>query len=227
MRKLVQVLMLFATLIAFTVAAPADKAEARMHGSFSGAVIIGSPFIYDPFWDPWYDPWYRPAYPYYYAPPANYGFLKTKVEPKDTEVWVDGQVFGVADDFDSFFHALKLPLGVHRAQFKLEGYKTFAVSFTVTPDDTTTIKHKMTPATGAARGEEVGRLIIRTDPTGADVYIDGQHSFVSGRKAENLELASGRHQIRVTKEGYNDYVADTVISDGGEVNMDVELKEAE
>jgi hypothetical protein len=227
MRKVAQVLILFATVMAFTAIAPAAKAEAGMHGSLGGSVIIGSPYIYDPFWDPWYDPWYRPAYPYYYAPPANYGFLKTKIEPKDTEVWVDGQWFGVADDFGSVFHPLKLPLGIHKAQFKLEGYKTFTVSFTVTPDDTTTVKHKMTPVTGAAQVEEAGRLIIRTDPTGADVYIDGQHSFVSGAKAKNLELASGRHQVRVMKEGYNDYVADTVISDGGEVNMDVELQEAE
>jgi len=139
------------------VAAFASVSEARGgHGGHfrgRGSVHIGG------YYDPWYDPfYYNPMYPqyppagYYYVQPPDYGYLKTSVEPNAAEVLVDGKLFGHVEDFDGPVNHLKLPLGVHEVQFRMPGYRSYTVNFTVTPGDTTEVRYDLTALPGDSGG---------------------------------------------------------------------------
>jgi hypothetical protein len=220
MKMLGKFVLIFSLAALFTGTCP-------LHSQARTDVFIGGSVGFAPYYwyDPWYDPWYGPGYhPYYY--PSNFGYLRTNVEPDKAEVWVDDKYFGITDDFDGWFYNLKLPLGVHKVQFRLKGYRTYTVNFTVTPDDTTTIDRKLEPlAEGEVDQGDYGSLVIRPSQPGTDIYIDGQKYPSSGKTEETINLLSGRHEIRITKEGYTDFVATALIAPGSTVNLDAELKE--
>jgi len=152
MRKLVKALLgMLTVLLVLTAFSP--LAEAHRH--FRGGVIIG------PVYDPWYDPWYGPGYPYYpygYPPRYNYrsdyGYLWTQIEPNKAEVWVDGDYFGLVKEFDGPVRHLLLPIGRHKVEFRLKGYRTFKTSVHISPDGTTSVEYDLVPLAKGETGTE-------------------------------------------------------------------------
>ena len=136
-------------LAAFMLVAAAAPAlsEAHGHGHVSiGAGVYIGPGWYGPYYSPWYDPWYGPGY---YYPPGDYypedGFLQTTIGPDTAEVWVDGKYFGSARDFDGAAGSLRLWPGEHMAEFRMPGYKTYTVEFTIRPGSTTAVDYDLVP----------------------------------------------------------------------------------
>jgi hypothetical protein len=76
-----------------------------------------SPWFYSSFW--WYPPY---AYPYYYG---SFGAnLKIQVQPKSAEVYVDGYLAGIVDQFDGMFHDLLVEPGTREVTIYQDGYKS-------------------------------------------------------------------------------------------------------
>ena len=76
-----------------------------------------SPWFYSSFW--WYPPY---AYPYYYG---SFGAnLKIQVQPKSAEVYVDGYLAGIADQFDGMFQDLLVEPGTREITIYQDGYKS-------------------------------------------------------------------------------------------------------
>jgi outer membrane protein OmpA-like peptidoglycan-associated protein len=111
-------------------------AQARW-GFRGGWGIAPYPYPY-----PYYDPYYYP--PDYYAPP-DYGELRTEVEPNNAEVWVDGKFFGFVKNFDGPINHLKLPVGMHKVQFKAPDYKTISVNVYIAPGGLADIEYNLVP----------------------------------------------------------------------------------
>ena len=82
---------------------------------------------YWPYYDPWFwgfDPWspFLAPYPYAFGP-AGYGdagSARIQVTPRDAEVYVDGYLAGIVDDFDGFMQRLRLPPGEHEIELYRE-----------------------------------------------------------------------------------------------------------
>ena len=78
-----------------------------------------SPWFYSSFW--WYPP-YGYGYPYYYgAVGAN---IRVQVQPKSAEVYVDGYLAGIVDQFDGMFQNLVVDPGTREVIVYQEGYKS-------------------------------------------------------------------------------------------------------
>ncbi len=127
-----------APLLALALIGPATPAHARgWHRAHVGwHVGIG----WSPWW--WYGSWYWPGYPWWaYGPgwayphgyvPArglqgevsNLTVVKTDVEPEHARVLLNGQLIGVADDFDGYPDFLYLEPGKYTLEFRLQGYKS-------------------------------------------------------------------------------------------------------
>jgi hypothetical protein len=112
-----------------------------------------APYYYRPyFYRPWfYDPWLPYGYPYVYQPYGYYGrgydtaSLRLQVEPKETEVFIDGYWAGTVDDFDGFFQRLHLEPGEHEVELYLQGHRSFRQKVYVQPNGTFRIRHTMLP----------------------------------------------------------------------------------
>jgi len=108
-----------------------------------GAYSYYSPWFYDPwfFWGPphaWYAPY--PSVPY-----ERTASLRLQVEPRNTEVFVDGYLAGTADDFDGIFQRLRLEPGEHEIVLYLEGHRTVKQKVYLQPTGTLRIRHMMEP----------------------------------------------------------------------------------
>jgi hypothetical protein len=101
---------------------------------------------YDPFWD--FHSW---GYPGFYAP-AFYNratfaesSARIQVTPRHTEVYVDGYLAGIVDDFDGFAQRLRVSPGEHVIELYLDGHKTIAQTILFAPGQGYRIRHSMEP----------------------------------------------------------------------------------
>jgi hypothetical protein len=75
---------------------------------------------------------------------APTGGLQLDVEPRRSQVYVDGFYAGVVDDFSGYYHHLDLPAGPHRLDFVLSGYEPLTITLVVSPGRTTTFRGSLT-----------------------------------------------------------------------------------
>ena len=105
-------------------------------------VIIPAPYYYyDPFWYGY--GWYGP--PAYVVPHAAYGTIKTEVEPKKAEVYVNGGYVGTADKFRGVFHGLDLRPGNYELEIRAPHYAPLRMKIYVAANKTLKIKEQLRP----------------------------------------------------------------------------------
>lgn len=104
------------------------------------------PYYYRPYWDArfwgWYPFGFYPPYPVH-AQFELASAAKTLVTPRETEVYVDGYLVGVADDFDGAFQALRLPAGEHEIELYLPGHRSIRQKIRFRPGETYKLRHVM------------------------------------------------------------------------------------
>lgn len=109
-------------------------------------------YMWDPYWYGWGSPY---GYGYGYGYGAGYGYVgrfdetgsvRTRVKPRDAQVFVDGYYVGVVDEFDGAFQRLRLDTGPHRIEIRKEGFETLRFDVRVTFDHTITLRGELTPA---------------------------------------------------------------------------------
>ena len=133
---------------------PAD-ALAQRRGPGRGPVVVVSPqrtVIYPPWCGPWGYPCPYP-YPYPYPYPGRYPYyyysneadLRLEVKPRETEVYVDGAMAGIVDDFDGIFQRLHLRPGEHEITLYLPGYRSWSERRYFGPHSDQRILHTMLP----------------------------------------------------------------------------------
>jgi len=94
----------------------------------------------------YYSPWFYGAYwsyPYYYYPydyVAGGASLKVNVEPKSAEVFVDGYLAGIVDQFDGMFQSLSVEPGEHEITVYQPGYRSIVQRLYLSPGSTLRIK---------------------------------------------------------------------------------------
>jgi hypothetical protein len=75
--------------------------------------------------------------------------------------------------------------------------------------------------TVAPAAPSTGKLSLSSDPSGADIEIDG--SFV-GNTPSDLQVAEGEHTIAVKKSGFKDWQRTMKVSSGSNVHLNAELE---
>jgi hypothetical protein len=120
-----------------------------------GRVIVSRPVVIAPFYARHYDPFFWNVYgwgfPSFYAPMfyphafAEGSSARIQVTPRHAEVYVDGYLAGVVDDFDGFAQRLRVSPGEHVIELYLDGHKTIAQTILFAPGQSYRIRHAMEP----------------------------------------------------------------------------------
>jgi hypothetical protein len=133
---------LVATILSAPVVAYAQHGGGGGGHHGGGAVVVAAPYYsYNPWW---YGGWY--AYPYfgpYIVGYDNSASLRIQVEPRETEVYVDGYYAGTVNDFDGFFQRLHVQPGSHEVELYLDGYRTVRQQVYLQPGTTFKIHYAM------------------------------------------------------------------------------------
>lgn len=213
-------------------------------------------WFYHAYFGFYYGPYYGPFYPY---PGPYYGHdvytvasVRTRVEPRETRVYVDGYFAGEVDDFDGIFQRLYLPAGSHVLEFVLEGFETHRVPLFLNIDDSREIRHTMrrlapaqlaappmaplahpvtrevrpsAPMPTARPSSPYGVLALFVDPGDAVIEIDGDTWVAPGPDRDLVvHLTAGWHAVRITKDGYQPFVTDIELSEGATTRLTVRLR---
>jgi PEGA domain len=68
--------------------------------------------------------------------------------------------------------------------------------------------------------QSTGKLTIHSDPSGADIILDGQ---LVGSTTSTVVIPSGTHSIHVRAAGYRDWTRDLQVFAGSEINLNASL----
>jgi len=84
-------------------------------------------------YDPWdYDPYYSPSYRERYeeegyreSESRRLGSIRLRANPDSAQVFIDGALVGVVDDFNGMSNHLELEGGTHTIELRAEGYQPY------------------------------------------------------------------------------------------------------
>ena len=109
-------------------------------GFYWGVGGYYGPYYYSPwiYWSYWNSPYYYDTYDYGYA--SGGANLKINVEPKTAEVYVDGYLAGIVDQFDGMFQSLSVEPGDHEITIYQEGFRSITQRLYLSPGNTLRIK---------------------------------------------------------------------------------------
>ena len=136
-------------LFAIASVLPADAQHRRGYGrpypGYRSHFYFGFGAYYGPYF---FNPWFFAPYGYYPLGPYGYWYdfgpggasLKVQVEPKNAEVYVDGHLAGIVDQFDGMFQSLSVEPGGREITVYLEGYRSIRQSLYLSPGSTYRIK---------------------------------------------------------------------------------------
>ncbi|HKQ62961.1 MAG TPA: PEGA domain-containing protein, partial [Candidatus Polarisedimenticolaceae bacterium] len=134
------------------------------------------------------------------------GTLRLALDPADAEVRVDGSRLAPSAD-----GAWRLVLGEHRVQVAHVGFEPY--------EKTVLLERAREVALEVALVPNARTLIVRTDPDGVDVVLDGVRagSTVRSPGSETAELAiealpAGEHLIELSKPCYRDQRVREILS---------------
>lgn len=147
---------LVAGIAVFALATDATAGHPRGHGR-RVFVRPSIGFYYGGWWGGYGYPWWGPLGYYGDLGPAGVvqqnAALRLQVQPRETEVYVDGHYAGVVDDFDGTFQRLRLLPGPHTLELYLDGYRSVRQDIHAGPGHTLKIRYAMEPL---AEGESAG-----------------------------------------------------------------------
>jgi hypothetical protein len=106
-------------------------------GAYYGPYYF-NPWFYSPYSYGYYPPYYPYGYGYDYGPGG--ASLKVNVEPKNAEVYIDGRLAGIVDQFDGMFQSLSVEPGGHEVTIYLEGFRSIRQQLYLSPGSTYRIK---------------------------------------------------------------------------------------
>jgi len=136
-------------------------------------------------------------------------------EPKPPESrTLEQTISQLRESADDAFEAEKWELALEIYQQVLRAQPTDSAAAQRIPQCITNMKTVRLP---------MGRARIMTDPTGADVMIDGTHLGTAPLK--DLELPTGICDVLLTKRLHEDWIGTLEIVDGGTSILDIDLRE--
>ena len=178
--------------------------------------------------------------------------VRTRVTPRETQVFVDGYAAGTADDFDGVFQRLQLIRGQHEITLYLPGYRTYRENVYLNPGSNHDVRHTMAahaageaddaapvprfpPMGGPGMPPGPGRppvtpagqygvLTLRVQPADARVLVDGEEWRSSQPQDRlSLQLGSGRHHLQIERPGFQGFSGDVDIRAGETSTLNVSL----
>ena len=136
--------------------------------------------------------------------------VKVELEPVVSAVLIDSEPQGAKVKFRGEIRGSTplvisdLPAGEYSAQILCPGYAEEQVAWRI-------VNERLHPRISARLRMTSGRMIIKTEPQGARVFINGQLSGISPYSAS---LEAGIHKVRVEREGFNPIEQNITVKSG-------------
>jgi hypothetical protein len=200
-------------------AAPPPTADAqgrRVRVVSARPVVFVGAYSYRPYgYDPWFwGPGFHPGPMFYSAAAYPTSGVRIEVTPKDAEVFVDGYLVGIVDDFNGFFQRLTLPPGQYEITLHRDGYRQVTQRIYLSPGATYRLRHTLV---ALAPGESAGSRPV-PEPGASRAYDPRR----PGRGAAPRDIAPPEPDIAPPDAADYGQLAIRVQPEGAEVLIDGE-----
>jgi hypothetical protein len=138
------------------------------------------------------------------------GELELISNPSGGKIYVDGKERGETPSVVS-----NVRLGSHVIRIVKQGYEPYEEQVKVAEGERKKISASLRMGAGS--------LFVNTDPSGANIFIDGRS--VGASPYEGRDLFSGTHRVKVAREGYGNWEQDVVVEAGKRVQVFAMLRE--
>ncbi|QDA31598.1 PEGA domain-containing protein [Thermococcus indicus] len=135
------------------------------------------------------------------------GTLKITSEPSGAKVYIGGDYKGTTP------LTLNLAPGTYDVKLTMKDYEDYTTTVTLSPGETKSLSATLKPA--------YGYLSVESDPSGAEVYVDG--NYIGTTPITDYKLSPGEHSIRIKKDGYEEYTKTVSVEAGKSVSVSAGL----
>lgn len=149
----------------------------------------------------------------------NIASFSVKSEPQGCEVYVDGKNIGLTP-----LNEYTIKAGNHSIKLLKEGYDDLEDTISITKNEKKTLSYTLKKETTSPTTTTVEIPVsIKSNPTGAEVYIDNSNKSIGATPIENYKLSEGNHTIILKKEGYEDKTDTIEVKKGEEISKEYTL----
>ena len=127
----------------------------------------------------------------------QFGKIKVTTKPSEATVYLNGEFVGSTPYTND-----KIPVGSHNLVIKKKGYSDISETISISLDNLTLIAKDLVAA---------GKLIVNSEPAGADVLINDK--TVGKTPFTSTQLGIGDYTITITKSGFKPYTEKIKIED--------------
>ena len=132
----------------------------------------------------------------------------TKVE-RDSGVWIDGQYLGYLKELKGGKKVMLLP-GEHEVSVRQAGFENFVRKIVVEPGQKQMLRVAMVKSAGwfTPSPSATATLKLTVQPNRAAVFLDDSyvgHVGEFGGKFHSMEIAAGKHRIKIELPGYRTF----------------------
>ena len=125
----------------------------------------------------------------------NYGFISVYSTPSGAKVYIDDTYIGKTP-----IEHKEVQTGRHEIAIEKEGYQNYTKTIEILPNKTILVNATLKAIEGG--------LYITSNPSEADVYINGSYR---GKTPLYLVIPVGKYEVKVTKEGYANYTTEVEV----------------
>lgn len=147
-----------------------------------------------------------------------------KVE-RSAGVWVDDHYVGYLKELKGDKRVMLLP-GEHQISVRQSGYENFEQRLVVEPGQKQTVHVVLVKNPEAYLPKDTATLKLTIEPGRAAVFLDGKYigpASELGGSFHSLDVAVGKHDIRVELPGYRTYETSVTLVRGQKAEVKTEL----
>jgi len=137
-----------------------------------------------------------------YAKASVYGDIQVQSFPVGAAVYVNNNYVGTTIS-SSALYITQLAPGNYPVRITLANYQPYTVTAVVTADGVYDIRANMVPGTPGATPDTNGQITVRSNPEGANIYLDNSYRGLTPLTL--VDIPQGSHTIILKLNGYQDW----------------------
>lgn len=142
------------------------------------------------------------------ATKSSDGAVVITSDPPGASVFLDGQFRGTTETGRPL-ELTGISPGTHTVYLSIRNYEDNTSTIEVKSGEITPISIRLNPS---PMPQDCGKLILNTEPSGADIYVDGKLVGVTPATVDSV--CSGKHTYRLVLEEYQEYSSDVDLIPG-------------
>jgi hypothetical protein len=144
---------------------------------------------------------------------------------RDSGVWIDGQYVGYLKELKGDKKVMLLP-GEHEISVRQAGLEDFVRNIVVEPGQRHVVRVAMQKSVGWQIPSAIATLKLTVQPNRAAVFLDDKyigHVGEFGGKFHSVQIAAGKHRIKVELPGYRTFETEVNLLAGQKSEVKTDL----